>query len=469
MYAKIKVPATLWVVVFLALVFTFLHSPNLEISIPVFLYLPFVYYLFFIKGDPNIIFWGLLYQWLSVSTQLIYCTILGEPVSYLFVGTIFPAELMEYTNMLSIIGIYAFTLGVFFAVRKVKIIVPDSAWDKYEPRKILQVYVLVSLFINTFQFIIWAFPNLVQYFFFFFYIKWGFFVVAFISIFKRAPDLKIFLYVIVAIEFILGLSSFFASNFANILLFSVISFSAINKRITYARGVLFVIAGLVLFHMAVLWTASKTSYRTYLKKGEMSQSVSVSREEARAKLLELIVEVDDVTYESAIEELVNRVGYVHYFAAAVRFVPARIPYENGALYLAAVDHFLVPRFINPDKEILDDSKHTNKYTGLNLSGKSKATSFSLGSFADAYIDMGPYLMYIPIFLFGFLIGFFFKYLYRPNLWGMIVTAPFFLLINIYGIDTIKALGFILIYFLVIAVVKRQLMKTIDPMMLKSTE
>ena len=45
-----------------------------------------------------------------------------------------------------------------------------------------------------------------------------------------------------------------------------------------------------------------------------------------------------------------------------------------------------------------------------------------------------------------------------------MTAPFFLLININGADTKKALGWVLIYFLVVAIVRKQLIKRLDPMM-----
>jgi len=288
--------------------------------------------------------------------------------------------------------------------------------------------------------------------------------VTFISVFKRAPDLKIFLFAIIGIEFVLGLSSYFASNFINILLFTLIAFASIKRKVTFQQAALFLVLGVLIFHLAVLWTASKKDYRSFLNKGQKTQAVSVSKDAARAKLLELIVKVDKTTYNTAIEDLVNRIGYIQYFAAAIRFVPAFTPHEDGKIYLGAISHFLVPRFINPDKPILDDSKHTNKYTGLGVSGKAQGTSFSLGSFADAYIDFGPIFMFIPIFLFGYLIGYFFKYLYQPNLWGMILTGPFFLLINVYGVDTIKGLGFILIYFVVIAVFKRYLINIIDPLM-----
>ena len=465
MYGKAKIPYGLWLIIGALLIFVFIQEyDNFLLCIPVFLYVPFLYRLFFIKGNTNVLFWGLMLQWLAVSVQVTYCSIIGMPLNELFKNSIFPAQLMEYTDYLSIFGIYSYTLGIYVSVKKLKITVPEKVWDIYDPRKIFQVYIVVSIIISATQAVIWLYPNLVQYFFFFFYIKWGFFLVMFISVFKRAPDLKIFLLAIILIEFVLGLASFFASNFVNIVLFSLIAFVSMNKKISYWQGVIFTLLGVMLFHMAVLWTASKTSYRSYLNQGQAVQSVTVSKEDARKKLLELIVKVDANTYNKAIEEVVNRVGYIQFFAAAVRFVPARVPYEGGRIYLGAVSHFLVPRIINPDKEVLDDSKHTNKYTGLGLSGKAQGTSFSLGSFADAYIDMGPFFMFIPLFIFGFVIGQFFKFLYRPDLWGIILTGPMFLLVNVYGSDTVKALGFVLIYFLVITILKRYLMNFIDPIM-----
>ncbi len=467
MYGKAKIPGSLWAIVLIALVLIFLWSPNILLCIPLFLYVPFVYRLFFIKGNPNILFWGLLYQWITVAIQPIYSSILGIPLNDLFLKTVFPAQLMEYTDFLSITGVYFYTYGMYQAVKRLRIVVDDSMWNKYDPRKILQTYIIVSIVISVNQVAIWAFPTLVQYFFFFFYIKWGFFLVTFISVFKRAPELKVPLYTVIGFEFVLGLSSFFASSFVNILLFSLIAYASVSKKISYQKGVLFCIMGGLLFHMAVLWTAAKGNYRSYLNQGQNVQTVTVSKDAAREKLFELIAKVDGETYKNATEDLVNRVGYVHYFAAAVRFVPARIPHEDGQVYLNAISHYLVPRFINPNKAELDDSKHTNQYTGLGVSGKNRATSFSLGSFADAYIDFGPIFMFIPIFLFGFLAGSFFKFLYRPNLWGMIFTGPFFLLINIFGADTTKALGFMLIYFLVMAILNKRIVKIIDPMMRKT--
>ena len=116
------------------------------------------------------------------------------------------------------------------------------------------------------------------------------------------------------------------------------------------------------------------------------------------------------------------------FAAAIDYVPSQVPHQNGQIYLDAIEHYLIPRFLYPNKPVLDDSKHLNMYTGLGVSGGENATSFSLGSVADAYVDFGPIYMVLPVFLFGYLVGFFFSYLHRksPNvIWSWIFTSPFF--------------------------------------------
>lgn len=464
MYGKTIIPVNLWGACLLTLFLILFRSPNFFICLPIVLYIPFIYNLFFINGNPNVLFWGLVVQWLSVSIQPFYCSIIGIPLNDLFIKSVFPNELMTYTAYLSIIGLYFFSYGLFLAIQKIKIKSATVYLDFYDPKSMLIIYVFISIIIYSSKILIWKFPGVVQYLFFLFYIKWGFFVVMFISIFKKAPTLKVYLYLIIAIEFVLGLSSFFANEFVNILLFSLIAYSSVSKKITYQRGILFFIFGLILFYFAVLWTASKKDYRSFLNQGQISQTVTVSKSEARKKLLELIGNLDNKIYKDAVEDLVNRVGYIQFFAAAMRYVPSKIPYEDGKVYWKAISHFLIPRFIDQDKEALDDSKHTNKYTGLGVSGKNRATSISLGSFADAYIDFGPILMFVPIFLFGLLIGTYYRVLHKNGIWGLILTAPFFLLVNIYGADTAKGFGFVTIYFVVIYFVNLILIQYLDPLM-----
>lgn len=465
MIEKNPIPSAIWVTLVSMILYSFIWTPNFLLTIPVVLYIPLIYFLFYRRGNASVLFWGLLFQWLNVSIQLLYCNLKGLSLMDYFSNTALPADLMNFTVFLSIFGLYVFTFGVFAAIRYLNFEIDYNLWLNYNPAKLFKVYILISLVIYVSQVVIWRFPSFVQYSYFLFYVKWGFFLVTFISIFNRALHLKLYLILVIIIEFVIGLSSFFASSFMNILLFSLIGFMASTKKISFSKGLIFLSMICLLFHLSILWTASKGNYRSFLNEGNVSQAVTVSDDEAREKLLELIVDVDDVAYQKAIDDFVNRIGYIQFFAACISYVPSKVPHENGAVYWAAISHYLVPRFINPDKPALNDSEHTNKYTNLNVSGTSSATSFSLGSFADAYIDFGSVVMFIPIFFFGYLIGLLFKLLNKVainSFWGLVFTGPYFLLINVYGADTAKALGFVLIYSLIIAICGKFLIRFLNP-------
>ena len=76
-YGSSHPPLALWFIVLAYLLFTSVNSPNLLISIPVFIYPILLYRLFWVGKQPSVLFWGLIFQWLNVSAQLFYSTFLG--------------------------------------------------------------------------------------------------------------------------------------------------------------------------------------------------------------------------------------------------------------------------------------------------------------------------------------------------------------------------------------------------------
>jgi hypothetical protein len=464
-YGTSHPPIALWLIIFVYLLFAGVNSPNLLISIPVFLYPIFLYRFFWLNNQPNVLFWGLMFQWLNVSSQLLYSTILGISMADYMAGQVYPVELFDKTILLSIISIYIYAFGIFLAIRKIHIDDIDIVMQKYSPKQVLRYYIIISIIIYASRAAIWRFPGFVQYFYFFFYVKWGFFLITFYIVHKKAPGLRWILYMSIITESFLGLSSFFADAFLNILLFTFFGIASIQPKIKFSGYLGLTLLMIIFFNIGVYWTASKQAYRLFLNKGELSQTVMVSQGDALTKLNELVSNVDDKAYQKAIRDMVDRIGYVQYFDATLGYVPAVVPHQGGEVYLNAIKHYLVPRFLDPKKEILDDSKHTNKFTGLGLSDAEAATSFSLGTVADAYIDFGEVFMTVPMFLFGYFMGFTFSYLWKksPNqLWSWVFTGAFYLLVNIYGADTTKAIGFILIYFLTIFFVKGWLMRVLEP-------
>jgi hypothetical protein len=160
--------------------------------------------------------------------------------------------------------------------------------------------------------------------------------------------------------------------------------------------------------LALVWTAIKKDYRSFLNLGTGDQVVLVSREERINKLSKLITDLNSEKISKSTEALADRMTYVHFFGESIKVVPDLIPHENGLLWREAVENSLIPRVLNPGKKILNDSERTSYYTGGYVSGFQEGTSISLGYMAESYIDFGPILMFLPIFIWGLFCGFGYK-------------------------------------------------------------
>ena len=464
-YGQKKIPLALSIGVCIYLGYCFLYTPNFYLTIPVVLFPLFAFRLFWIDNQPNVLFFGIMLQWFPASTQLLYSNFLQVTLAERMKKYSFPAEMMELATLLSIAGLFAFSIGLYIAVRKLRFSSIEPILDKYSPLNIFLMYIGFSLVVYLTGNLIWAFSGFVQYIYLFFYIKWGFFLVAFYVIHKRANFLRWYFYGFVSMELFLGLNSFFAREILLIAMFSLLAAVQVQSRLNMKSYLLITMVILLLSHYLILWSAIKKDYREFVGKGKVTQSVLVSPEEARSKYFTLMTSVNEKQYQQGIEEFVNRLGYIQFFAACLDYVPRVVPHQNGQVYFSALQHYFVPRFLNPDKEVLDDSKHTSEFTGLRLSGPKEATSFSLGYIADAYVDFGYFYMLPLILAFGWLFGFFYRYLVRksPNeLWVWILTSPFIILLNINGANTNKALGGLLIYFLTVAILRKYLVRVIDP-------
>jgi hypothetical protein len=133
-----------------------------------------------------------------------------------------------------------------------------------------------------------------------------------------------------------------------------------------------------------------------------------------AEMARLVGDMTPEKFATGAELLMYRLTYVYFFGEVIDTVPQYIPYERGALWGDAVYRALVPRLVDPTKSIIDDSERTSTYTGLTLIGADASTSISLGYMAESYIDFGPALMMLPIFLWGYAVG---------RLYRLLVTGP----------------------------------------------
>jgi hypothetical protein len=167
--------------------------------------------------------------------------------------------------------------------------------------------------------------------------------------------------------------------------------------------------------LGIAWTAIKGEYRSFLNQGSKTQTVQVSQGAALDKLIELSEQERDT---SSTVSFFERMQYTWHIAKSMDHVPSVIPYQNGANWLESISFALTPRYFNPDKPMYEASKKATKYTGIPYLGSSHGVSFSLGYFADGYVDFGYFGMFIPLFLIGLAYGISYFYFLRrssPNL------------------------------------------------------
>lgn len=470
-YGSKRVPNVFYWIAAFSMLYCYFYTPNFWISILLILYPIFAFKLFWIDNEPNIIFWGMMLQWVPGSTQLLYCDLFGITLAEKFKDVPVFSNQIEYATWLNLLGIYTFSLGLFAAIRGLRVIRIADEVHTYQSRSILIWYVLLSVTLYLTQSLVWVFAGLSQFIYILSYIKWGFFLLVFYVVHKRAEHLRLYFYAFLLFEFVLGLSSFFAGQIIMLVLFIGLGMFHVQPKLRYGTVVILFVVGAMFLNYLVLWSAVKREYREYVSQGQITQSVLVSSEDARSKLFELMNGVDDTKYRAGIETLVNRIGYIQFFAASVDYVPRVLPYQYGDVYLSAIQHYLVPRFLNPDKVVLDDSKHTSKFTGLQLSGLKEGSSFSLGYIADAYIDFGPVFMHVLLFGVGWFFGFTYNFLVKRslnNVWIWVITAPYLLLLNINGADTHKAIGSLLLYFLSVLIVRSVMVKLVESFLRPTT-
>jgi hypothetical protein len=203
-----------------------------------------------------------------------------------------------------------------------------------------------------------------------------------------------------------------------------------------------VVLGLVLF--GLFWTKVKGEYRSFLNAGSTQQVVGVDRNEALDKLYDLSKTSGNKGDNEAVVQMLDRLQYTYHFAKTVDRMPAYLPFENGANWLRSLEFATTPRFLNPNKPNYDATSKTKHYTGLSYLGKESGVSFSLGYFADCYIDFGKYGFYFMLLLVGFVYGIFYKYFLTKStinpLFNFAAVNALFMEFNALELDSTYILG-----------------------------
>jgi len=155
--------------------------------------------------------------------------------------------------------------------------------------------------------------------------------------------------------------------------------------------------------------------REYVEVDQFSNSRS-TRVQRVGDLTSAFFKNDPAEVWGTADSLVDRMWTIYYPALAVERVPSVLPHTNGAILNDALTHIVTPRVFFPNKpELMSDSEKVRKYSNVRVAGRESNTSIAFGYSAEAYIDFGIPLMFVPVFGFGFFLGAMYA-LFRSIIW-----------------------------------------------------
>ena len=432
-------PDAVWIASLVLGVFG-IFTPNPTLTLGSFLVVPVIFKLLWRKGEAPLLLFCCLSQWLQIATPVFLANVYGHMLE-----AHSGIPLQAKATLLGLLGVVVFAFGVRLALRGCdcsigpKLEREVTAFPTYQ---VFLAWVAASLMSVLVMFISRVVPGLFQIIQPIAELKTGCVFVLGYAVFRQRRGYSV-LFLAVVVEFLAGTVGFFG-GFRTILNVLLLLFFTLTRR--WNLRVLVVITTLVGFMLlaGAFWNATKPDYRAFLNQGSGQQEVVVPIDE-RLKYLATKLEtfgVDD--FFQGLETTLRRVGYTDFFAFTLNNVPEAVPYQRGQLWLQAVTHVLMPRMFFPDKAEVNDSYRTRQFSGEEVAGPDEGPSIGLGYMTESYVDFGPYLMFVPVFLLALVLGWAYRYfVLRPGVgsWGYVLAfAMPFVMPHMFETSNIKIVG-----------------------------
>ena len=109
-----KIPAGFFYVAFFYLLYSLIFTPNFWLTVPQVFFPILAYKLLWIPRQLNVLFWGMMLQWMAVFILPFYCNLLGVTLIQYFGQDNFNSypPLMNMAVFLSIVALYFFLIGL---------------------------------------------------------------------------------------------------------------------------------------------------------------------------------------------------------------------------------------------------------------------------------------------------------------------------------------------------------------------
>lgn len=384
-------------------------GPNFALGLYAVTVLAFGLRLLWRPGEPPILLFIFLWQWMQSATGALYGNAIGVSLAVLHPYT----GRHEFASGLMLTGVLVLALcmratagppqlDIHTRIKTFLLAPPFTYW--------VRIYTITWVFSAICEVIAPMAGGLRLPFLTMATVKWASFLLLTMAAFTSPnPFAKTVWGWIFGIEFILSIGGFF-SGFKEVFFFALFGLAAANIRLD--RRILFTAAlmATAVVGLALVWTAIKVEYRAVLNGGTGQQVELLDYGERIAELGRLVSRVDSAALGNATDHLASRVMYHVFFGVAAERVPAVLPHTYGEIWIEAIARPLMPRLLFPNKREIHDSDLTNRFTGLDLATKEQGASISLGYMAEAYIDFGVPFMFFAIGVLGVALGAFYRWL-----------------------------------------------------------
>lgn len=339
----------------------------------------------------------------------------------------------------------------------------EETIERINPKKVLQLYLILYFISNILSGLAFGYASLTQIFLNIALLKWaGFVLLGFLSF--RKKEYRIFFATAFILDFVSGFFSYF-STFKEVFFYTAIVAMTYITKISLSISIKGITAVFLLFFIAVVWTVVKGDYRSFLNEGSQQQVVTVSQNAAFGKLSDLLSIVNKETFAEGVGQFFYRLQYVYHLSKAMDHVPAEEPFQHGAVWRETVKFTTVPRFLNPDKGVYDASVKASRFTGIQYLGQASGVSFSLGYFADCYVDFGIPGMFAALALIAFVWSKIFRFFLLKSTGNIVINyaiaAAFFVQFCFFEMDGTFMFGRMFTTFIVFVFLKYTLFKRLE--------
>jgi hypothetical protein len=391
------------------------------------------------EDGPPVIAMAFTFQWLQVTIGVFYHGFTGRSLDAVALSDYRPMVLIGLGCLVALL--LGLKLGMRFVER------PPPAGSQREEQAfswpaLVIAYVASVAVTGTLQEFAWEVHSLTQAILALTYVRFAMLFMMFCRLCK--PRIRWgWIGVILAAEVVLGLTGYFAGFREPLMLAAVALLGAFDRRkVTHWLAVgLF---GAIMFLTGLMWMAVRTDYRQDFE----NQTFAASREARLERIVGLTSQWLRQDFKHVYDDLdifVDRMWVIYYPALAVSRVPSMVPHENGAIMWRALLHIVTPRLLFPDKAVLEsDSEMVMRYSGVWAAGADQDTSIAFGYAAESYVDFGVPLMFLPVFVFGVLMGMAYHWWLRiirhRELAVGLVAVMFWMSLYLFERSWIKTLG-----------------------------